>query len=214
MDRTYSALVGQPISETIQKALGNTIVLQNAPNWVTIKNNKANAVLSFNSPIAGVFVIPYGEYNGLTPIYTGVITITIVSQFEDYDNCCENPTNIAWLSPLGWVSYIFIGKRTFQVDIGSNKTFRDRFNTLKYSERTGVRNAVTVTSGYIPKHHIDYIAPLRYAVQVFLYNDITGNWDIPIVINPDSFVNYKDGQKLFEVSFDFVYANEKLIQTQ
>jgi hypothetical protein len=132
-----------------------------------------------------------------------------------YDNCCDNQCNIAWLNLQGgWQNYIFTGIKTFEVDQDNGNTFKTLNKTIKWSERKEVYNAVVCTTGNIPKAHVDYLDSLRYSIQAFLYNSTTNAFDIPILIDSDSFVKYTSRQKLFDVSIRFLKAKEIQVQRQ
>jgi len=134
---------------------------------------------------------------------------------EFYDNCCDNQCNIAWLNPEGgWQNYIFTGIKTFEVQQDSGFTFKTSNKTIKYSEKENVYDAVICTTGNIPKSHVDYLDSLRYAIQAYLFNPTTNAWDIPILLDADSFTKYTSRQKLFDVSVRFIKAREIAVQRQ
>jgi hypothetical protein len=134
---------------------------------------------------------------------------------EFYDNCCDNQCNIAWLNPQGgWQNYIFTGIKTFEVDQDNGNTFKTSNKTIKWSERKEVYEATICTTGNIPKAHVDYLDSLRYSVQAFLFNPATNAFDIPILVDSDSFTKYTSRQKLFDISIRFLKAKEIQVQTQ
>lgn len=139
----------------------------------------------------------------------------VIGQYTLANNCCGD-RNIAWFTIQGgWQNYIFSGVTTFQVQAGKEKTFKTSGYVSKYSEISDVFDGEIVTTGDIPKSHVDVLATLKLkTVQAYLLNDETGLWDIPILIDRESFTKYKSNDKLFEVRLKFLYAEEILIQTQ
>lgn len=166
----------------------------------------------FQPDETGVFTISVSNTNG----DTGTITITVVECSVGYTFCpADDVANISWLNPAGgWSTYIFAGLLTKSVSMGGNTTFKDSDKVLKYASRTDTYISRVVTTGYIPKEHVDYLRTLRYAIQAYLYNELTGLWDIPIIIEPDSFDEYDNKQNLYEVRLKFNYATELTIQRQ
>ena len=144
------------------------------------------------------------------------IEINVNSCLTDfYDNCCDNQCNIAWLNPEGgWQNYIFTGIKTFEVQQENGNTFKTSNKTIKWSERKEVYEATICTTGNIPKAHVDYIDSLRYAIQAYLYNPTTSAFDIPILIDSESFTKYTSRQKLFDISIRFIKAKEIQVQKQ
>jgi hypothetical protein len=132
-----------------------------------------------------------------------------------YVNCCDNDINIGWFNRLGgWQNYIFSGVKTFEVQIDDTKTFKSFERVKKFSEITGVYEGEIVTTGNIPKAHADYLDSLRYSIQAYVYNEETSAWDLPILVDVESWVKYSSRDKLFDVRIRFIYATEKIIQSQ
>lgn len=152
-------------------------------------------------------------------IYKIVIDVT-VDAYDAYANCCETPQNphrnIAWLGIHGgWQNYIFTGIKTFQIDAGRDKQFKTNGYVLKHSEVNGVYDGEIITTGDIPKSHVDILDGLRAkSIQAFLYNSDTNAWDIPILVDRSSYSKYKTRDKFFEVRMKFIYAEEILVQSQ
>jgi hypothetical protein len=170
---------------------------------------------AFTATAPGVFTFGIEEREGETVISSESFSITVTADVEDYDICCtDTAMNIAWLNADGgWQNYIFPGKHQYKVETGVATTFKNN-DIVKYSERKGVFDAVTAFSQYVPRHHIDYVASLKVGVQAFLYNADTEDWDIPILIQADPYLKYTDKKELYLLSVDFIYATEKIIQTQ
>lgn len=129
--------------------------------------------------------------------------------------CCGEVYNIAWFNRLGgWQNYIFTGVKTFEVRIDDVKTFKNFDRVKKYNEIKGVYEGVIATTGNIPQAEADLLDTLRYSIQSFMYNETTSAWDIPLMLDIDSWVKYSSRDKLFDVRIRFIYATEKIIQTQ
>jgi hypothetical protein len=185
------------------------------PEWVTLtySGEYVNGFI-INPPYEGTYQFTFDTQNGETIEYEVEINISNCNQVA-YDNCCDNQCNIAWLNLQGgWQNYIFTGIKTFEVDQDNGNTFKTLNKTIKWSERKEVYNAVVCTTGSIPKAHVDYLDSLRYSIQAFLYNSTTNAFDIPILIDSDSFVKYTSRQKLFDVSIRFLRAKEIQVQRQ
>jgi hypothetical protein len=185
------------------------------PEWVTLtySGEYVNGFI-INPPTEGSYSFTFETEGEETIEYEVEINISNCNQIA-YDNCCDNQCNIAWLNLQGgWQNYIFTGIKTFEVDQDNGNTFKTLNKTIKWSERKEVYNAVVCTTGSIPKAHVDYLDSLRYSIQAFLYNSATNAFDIPILIDSDSFVKYTSRQKLFDVSIRFLKAKEIQVQRQ
>jgi len=68
----------------------------------------------------------------------------------------------------------------------------------------------------IDRNHIDTISKMLYSVQVFAWNDVTDEFDVPVLIDRQSFNKYSNSprEKVVKMSFKFIYANKLAIQTQ
>jgi hypothetical protein len=202
-------------------------VCQNEAVFDTLPTNAT----SFTGVPNFVAVVPFGKLLGLIILgnTTGAYSFTFQSGGETflveinvntcltefYDNCCDNQCNIAWLNPQGgWQNYIFTGIKTFEVQQDNGNTFKTSNKTIKWSERKEVYEATICTTGNIPKSHVDYLDSLRYSVQAFLFNPATSAFDIPILVDSESFTKYTSRQKLFDISIRFLKAKEIQVQTQ
>ncbi len=218
----HNVLTGVIISGEINMpTAGNVVEFFTPPVWFVDldvdPNDSKKWLYEFEVPSEGVAAIGFSikvSSGDPTVVDTGIITINATGVI-DREICCNDKIfNVAWMDSLGWRNYIFTGVRTYKVEAGNNKTYKNSLRELKYSERTDVYNAELVTSGFVEQYDVDYTASLKYSVQAFLWNAATEKFDTPILIKPESFNKYKDKQKLFEISFEFIYATEKLIQSQ
>lgn len=178
------------------------------------------AIIIFQTYTGYQFTAPasLGTYDVEFKLYTGetyYIRINVVAEaFDLYANCCGD-RNIAWYNIQGgWQNYIFTGIKTFQVEVGNSKQFKTSGLVQKHSQINDVYNGELISTGDIPQSHVNALDGLRYAIQAFLYNDATEAWDIPILLDVDSFTKYKSRDKFFEVRVKFIYAEEILVQTQ
>lgn len=143
-----------------------------------------------------------------------IVINVVVGDVTLFSNCCGD-RNIAWYNIQGgWQNYIFTGIKEFRVEVGKSKQFKTNEYVSKHSQIEGVFDGEVISSGDIPKSHVDAIDNLKYAIQVFMYNTETEVWDIPIVVDVGSFSKYKSKDKFFEVRLKFIYATEILVQTQ
>lgn len=137
--------------------------------------------------------------------------------------CPDDAFIIAWVNRHGgWSSYAFASdrgdksKKTRGVDIGGSTDFQ-RESELKQSSVQGVYDNAVVFFSNKSQRDLIFIASLRVSIQAYLFNETTSAWDIPIVIDKDSFPTYsvpfnqaQDGNG----SFTFRYADEIKIQRQ
>lgn len=130
-------------------------------------------------------------------------------------DCCGQECDIAWFSRYGgWQSYKFKGVKTFEYRLGDVSTFKDFSRILKTSSIKDVYYGTICTSGNISRTEADYLDSLRYSIQAYLYNSVTGEWDIPIDLDKKSWVKYSSRDKLFDVAVRFIHAEEIIIQSQ
>lgn len=142
------------------------------------------------------------------------VVVHVTHGSVEFANCCGD-RNIAWLNIQGgWQNYIFSGVKTFSVEASKGKQFKTNQYVSKYAQIDGVYNGEVLTTGDIPKAHVDALDGLRYSIQAFLFNDETQAWDIPILVDVGSFTKYKSNDKFYEVRLKFIYAEEILVQTQ
>lgn len=162
---------------------------------------------------------PEDDPLGRTPHNYKIVINVYFNNYDTYGNCCETENNkhrnLTWLGIHGgWQNYIFTGVKTFRVDIGRNNQFKTNEYVIKHAEINGVYDGEIITSGDIPKSHVDLLDGLKYSIQAFLYNEETEAWDIPILVDLESFTKYKSRDNFFEVRLKFIYAEEIVVQSQ
>jgi hypothetical protein len=222
MSKTFNINTGIFVRDYIDTGQPNYIVEYTGivPDWFNNEGTQYGQAFYFNfiAPAVATTVINFRIMDIMTfpftEISTGTITINAGQGFELREICCDNIRNIAWLNSAGgWRSYVFTGKKQYKVDIGENTTFKTD-GVIRFSERKNVYDAELVTTGYIEKYDVEYCKSLRTAIQAFLYNEVTEQWDIPILIQPESFILFEDKQRFYQFSFEFIYAEELVIQSQ
>lgn len=219
--KTYNLCVGDVIIEELP--IGNPFVTtyQNFvgfPSFVELESGIAPGTFSgyqINANTLGSFSFSFQETT-VTGNITWTVNIVIASCLANvYDNCCTDQLNIAWLNRQGgWQNYIFTGIKTFEVRQDEGDTFKTFSKVLKWANKQEVYNGVIATTGNIPKAHVDYLDSLRYSIQAYLYNSTTNAWDIPILLDSESFTKYGSRDKLFDISIAFIYSTELVIQSQ
>ena len=154
-------------------------------------------------------------------IATEYMTIQVigVNCFESY-NPCETgdgnfPLNIAWKNRDGaWENYIFYSRKTFKKEIGDKTVFKSTGLIRKYVSIDDVYNGRDVPSGLIPSLHLDKVEEMKYTIQAYLWNEVSANWDIPILIDASSFNLKQEGNGFYEYNFSFIYATQLKVQNQ
>lgn len=132
-------------------------------------------------------------------------------------NVC-NPDGVrvlAWLTREGgWAYFTFNGKRTYSVTNPEANNYKTPDHVLYSYKRDGVYDAELVTTGDIPESSLDLIDSLRTSIQAYVidkYNTLEERY-LPIIVQDGDFIKRKTGDKIFDVSVNFIYATEKLIQ--
>ena len=145
---------------------------------------------------------------------TGTITINVLDILATPTELphCVN-ANIAWLSPSGgWANYIFNGKGQATQDKGKAATFINNTGEKRFSRRDEVYQGVIVDTGKVSPTNADFIGDAFKAIQAYLWED-SGAFTT-IMIDPQSFRRVRSGESYAEYSFEFIYAEEDVIQTQ
>lgn len=230
--RTYNVIPGAHVFHSFQEYPSDTFIQGANPDppawfdWITIQPYIFTILtgFSFTAPAqVGTYEIHFYTLEGLFHYDSGdtlKIVINVGAQeFITVNNCCsteQNPhRNIAWFNIQGgWQNYIFTGVKTFRVEVGRNKQFKTNQYVIKHCQIEGVYDGEIITSGDIPKYHVDLLDNMRYSPQVFMFNEETQLWDIPLLLDLESFTKYKSRDKFFEVRLKFIYAEEILVQTQ
>jgi hypothetical protein len=137
----------------------------------------------------------------------------------EFDNItCERDgiRVITWLTREGgWAYFAFNGKRTFEVKISEGKTYKNSDYIQRYSERPDVYTGELVTTGNIPETALDLMESLKTSIQAYVVDDYDTDAPVykPIVIQDGDFIKRKTGDKRFDVSVNFIYAEQVQIQT-
>lgn len=214
--KTYNVQSGTFISETLPsgRIFGDT----GSADWFTPVVNPFTLYMegyTITAPAVGSYSVTFSEYVGGNEVIWTIILNVLVDRYNVFQNCCGD-RNIAWLNIQGgWQNYIFTGIKNFQIEGGKDNQFKTSDYVAKYSEISGVYDGELLTTGDIPKSHVDVLDGLRAkSIQAFLFNETSQAWDIPILIDRGSYTKYKSRDKFFEVRVKFIYATEVLIQTQ
>lgn len=214
--KTYNVQSGDFISETLPsgRIFGDT----GSVSWFTPVINAFTGFMegyTITAPAVGSYSVTFTEFAGGNEVIWTIILNVLVDRYNVFQNCCGD-RNIVWLNIYGgWQNYIFTGIKTFQIEGGKDNQFKTSGYVAKYSEISGVYDGELLTTGDIPKSHVDILDGLKAkSIQAFLFNEDTQAWDIPILIDRGSYTKYKSRDKFFEVRVKFIYAEEVLIQSQ
>ena len=141
-----------------------------------------------------------------------LLEFVFTSCLTEYDFCSKWKANLVWLNPAGgWSSYCFKGKKTYSVDIGERRSFKNSNNIKKYYKIKDAYDTVEVLSGEIPLTHLPFLKSLKYAVQVYLLRE---SGFIPVLVTNNQFDVYTDGDSLAFYNVSIQYATPINIQTQ
>lgn len=190
------------------------------PSWLVLDTIDEKEYFTWNITTEGLytFTLVNGEL-------TYQITILAID-CEAIERECVNSgctTNIAWLNlEGGWSSYVFASakdKKEFTKEIGDSIDFKvydsltgDR--TLQTTQINDVYDREIVASGFIPLKHLPFVEALKYSISQYLYDDSRRVWNIPIIINKESFTLKRCNNGFVEYNFSFRYAKQIIIQTQ
>lgn len=162
-----------------------------------------------NAPTAGTFTYNF-------TVFTLKVIVTELC-VENYNPCCKgHEINIGWINNLGgFQNWIFDGIITSEFrHQGGSQTFMNENQQMKYSDAGDNYDGEICECKDISKHHVDIISNLRMSIQAWIYNTESNAWDIPIIIDRDSFTKYNSKDRFFNISLRFFYAEKLQVQTQ
>jgi len=168
-----------------------------------------------------------GQINSITGCYSFDFALGVLELFtlnicvapisELITVCPADALNFAWLNSRGgFSSFALECRATYGRDFGGETTVVDAARILKRTEYRDTYDTVQVRAGVFSQNAMDYLTDLRSAVQAFLYNAESGQFDLPIVIDRASFSTYtnKFNQAETRVNFSFKFAAQIQVQTQ
>lgn len=214
--KTYNLEAGQLVSETLPSS--RIFSVQGTADWFTpVMNPYLDFMLGYSitaPSTLGSYTVTFTELvEGEEVVWTIQLNV-VADTLTLYNNCCGD-RNIAWYNIQGgWQNYIFTGIKEFRVEVSNSKQFKTNEYVSKHSQIDGIFDGEVISSGDIPRSHVDVLDGLKYSIQVYLYNTDTEAWDIPLLVDVGSFTKYKSRDKFFEVRLKFIYATEILVQTQ
>lgn len=161
--------------------------------------------------IVGCYEFVFSD--GETELFTLSICVYPAQQISEV---CGDGYNLAWVNRQGgWNNFIFDGRRSFGVDVGSVEDFKDGL-VSRHSIIEGVFDNCELLFSNRTKKDLILISTLKYSIQAYLYNTQTKQWDIPITIDRSSFPTYSEpfNQANVSGSIRFKYAKELKVQRQ
>jgi hypothetical protein len=194
----------------------NSITIPSPPTGVTFTDNNPSADwlrIQVNGSTASDSTNDFVLFSLVIDVVALADSVTSVS------TCCDTETlYMTWFNQIGgWQSWAFRRKRSFTIEIGNKaaQTFVSGL-TQKYASMGDVYEGEIVNFDITSRPQINAISTAKYSIQAYVYNSETEEFDIPILIDRDSFTKYSNGlrDKVFNFNFKFIYAEKLSIQTQ
>jgi len=207
------------------------------PSWIQATASGDNIQIIINPCTAGVGdylsadynpldYLTGGQLNSVTGCYsfdfslagllfTLDVCVTPVSELVDV--CPADTLNFAWLNQRGGFSSFAVECKYNQGrEFGGDNTVVDANRVLKRVAFDSVYDIYEVRGGVLSKNQIDLLASLRSSIQAFLYNTSTAAFDIPIVLDRQSYSTYGNrfNQAETRFAFRFKVSQQVEIQTQ
>lgn len=137
---------------------------------------------------------------------------------------CDNSTDMKPVSVLlfltregGWYYFPFKGKKSFEVKIPDAQKYTTTNYTLRQTSRKGVYNGELLSTGDIPELALDLLQSLKESIQVYYIENYFEDGEQiyhPIILQDGDFSKRKTDEKRWDVKVRFLYAEERIIQTQ
>lgn len=173
--------------------------------------------LTYFFPETGTYYLTLVSQGDITiqQAYVFVVTNCYVDACEPDDS--DYLLRIVWLNPTGgWSSYLFNQKKTYGVDIGGSRVFKNSDRETHYIQHDNIFDSVVQPSGLIPESHVDFLKSLKYSIAAFVYDGASGD-DItylPIFNYAKSFELKKQSNGFYKYDFEFSYSAEIITQTR
>lgn len=221
-----------------QSATAGFTVNPSLPDWITATAEGNNIKLIINPCTGGVAdylqadynpvdYLTGGQLNSVTGCFSFVfslggdtlftLNICVVPVSELVNVCKADVLNFAFLNQLGGYSSFALESKFIQGrEFGNDQTIVTSTRELKRIEFKDVYDTFQLSGGVLSKNQLDLLQSLRSSIQVYLFNDNTQAWDIPIVIDRGSFTTHGNrfNQAETRFSFRFRLAQQVRIQTQ
>lgn len=145
------------------------------------------------------------------------LNVCVVPVSELVEVCPEDTLNFAFLNERGGFSSFAIECKFLEGrEFGNEQTVVTSTRELKRIEYRNVYDTFNLTGGVITKNQLNFLQALRSSIQVYLFNNDTQAFDIPIVINRSNFTTFGNRFNQSEVRFNFGFkiSQQVRIQTQ
>lgn len=168
--------------------------------------------LTGSGAISGAYTFEFTNGSGGAAFTCTINFYDILGQLEI---CTKRAINLAWLNPEGgFSSFIFTGVKEYGVEIEGDSRFKDASGVWRVSKVSDVRKTVKVSASLVPKWAREFLAPLRYSLAVWIYNPVSCAWDIPAIIERESFSISTDKNRPDEGEISFVLTYSEPVKIQ
>ena len=225
-------------------ALG-TVTIPDAPDWITVLDKEIGqdtnlikiqfcpTFLPVGTSVLGDFAgahfnaTHYSETQSIKGLYeleihnnaakVADLCLNIIESAEVITvDCTSRQLNLGWMNPEGgFSSFIFTGYNDYGLNISGETTFEDNTKRHYKGEVIKPRRRVLVRSQVVSQLSAYLVKSLRQSIAVWLLNEETGKYDIPVMIDSESFTYDKDRYRATEslIQFGFTYSDELRLQT-
>lgn len=180
-----------------------TINIASLPAWITGIVDGANGLLYLEFDTTGVSA---GTYTYNLTAFSIVVTVRPVAS-EEMPACCTDAVEVKWLNREGgWQNMLFAHVKDNEIRQSGAQTYINDL-TVKYSSKGRIYDGARLAVDVFNQSQYDYLIGIKSSIQAFIDGE-------PILIDQESFPTYSKDTRIFEFSFNFIYAKEKLYQTQ
>lgn len=139
-------------------------------------------------------------------------------------DCANDSINITWLNNLGGFDYwVFNAKKDHIIEIQQAlttnknilpqwpKSYGANADTIRKQTQRISNKAYTVRSQFLTEAQVEAISYIKSSVLVQIINSQTDRRIV--IVDTDSFVKFKDGDKTFEIAFNISFTDDIPAQT-
>jgi hypothetical protein len=196
-------------------------------SWVQIKTNfntGNNTSLKLQVNLFG----DVANYTSQVAFY--IDSITVKGPIENLseaksirvdNSCTKQNIYLTWLNNLGaWEYWNFTAQKDYGVDISGSKTItRDIFNNWDtdfingeteedYISFESVNETIVVRSQFMTLEELQGVKNIKTAIRVQQIR--SDNTKVTVLVDKASFKTYSDGNKLYQIEFEFKYPRTQI----